>query len=654
MERNTIIDKKKIITKTYNDFLKLLTTEEQLHAKGCIQAAMDQMVSGTFQIVVMGEIKKGKSSFISALLGEYNLLPTDSDVATSTVYKIKYGSERKYTVTFNSESSDQQDKEITQKQLPEYGTEKGNPGNKKQVAFIQVEIPNALLEQGLVIVDTPGVGGLFKKHKGITFEYAPYSDAVFFVVDSVDTVINEQEVKFLTDLYKITDQVFFVQTKIDVVDSDLWQSWKERNIDILVNSEELKEFNLTREKLQYFTVSSKLKEFADEDADQEEALEDLEDSGFVQLNEFVFNQLIAVQNGILIDRALNQLIEEVLHSEVHAIDRLGNVKENNKQKKDDKKREIEDILLKLEKWQDGSWRDVANDFSYQLSQETMAAKIKIHDALSPEQQSFENKIIAIKKQYHSVSELIEQNDEIISNYIASCAETGKNIVVQYLADVEKCFYEVSQQSLSDLKKITQLGDVSMSKTPLDITDSFSYTGAAVDGVAGSVVGGAVAGGMWWAMVGGTQAALIVGPSGGLLIGTAVALGPLGWAAIGAVGLLGAAGAAWGTNKMRENKKLNAAIVQLSNYMEEISLKSINNFNTNIAKIEKKIMAGSTAMFGTVESQSRQEIEAMLADLKKAQQLSGEEAAKEVEIRQSHLDNVRELLAQLTSISSQVA
>ena len=46
--------------------------------------------SGLFRIVVMGEIKQGKSSFINALLGVRDLVPVSSDVATSTIYKIWY------------------------------------------------------------------------------------------------------------------------------------------------------------------------------------------------------------------------------------------------------------------------------------------------------------------------------------------------------------------------------------------------------------------------------------------------------------------------------------------------------------------------------------------------------------------------------------
>ena len=61
---------------------------------------------GIFRLVVMGEIKKGKSSFINALIGTDNLVPVHSDVATSTIFKIHYGPEIKYTVYFEKDEKD--------------------------------------------------------------------------------------------------------------------------------------------------------------------------------------------------------------------------------------------------------------------------------------------------------------------------------------------------------------------------------------------------------------------------------------------------------------------------------------------------------------------------------------------------------------------
>lgn len=115
----------------------------------------------------------------------------------------------------------------------EYGTADGNPDNVKRVDFIRVQMPHPLLEAGLVIADTPGLGGLFREHSDITWRYVPNADAVFFVLDSVEAVMSKEEVESLHKLRRMTSLLYFVQTKMDAVGTEQWQQWRERNLDII-------------------------------------------------------------------------------------------------------------------------------------------------------------------------------------------------------------------------------------------------------------------------------------------------------------------------------------------------------------------------------------------------------------------------------------
>ena len=127
-------------------------------------AGLTTVALGIFKLVVMGEIKKGKSSFINGVCGIPELVPVHSDVATSTVFKIHHGTERKYTVYFqrDGEAKELKKLEIPPEQVKDYGSEDGNPNNIKGVDFIAVEAPSPVLSDGLVILDTPGVGGLLR------------------------------------------------------------------------------------------------------------------------------------------------------------------------------------------------------------------------------------------------------------------------------------------------------------------------------------------------------------------------------------------------------------------------------------------------------------------------------------------------------------
>ena len=256
--------------------------------------------TGLFRIVVMGEIKKGKSSFINALLGHKDLVPVCSDVATSTIFKICYGPEVDYKVFFYK-TSGKASVSVGADELAKYGTEDGNPGNEKQVEFIQVFCPSPMLKAGLVIVDTPGLGGLFKQHKRITYEYVPKADAVFLVTDSVESPIEQKELDLLADLKKVTKHIFFVQTKAHSVGTNACESRRKNNLDIL----RIAGFDPAT--IHYFVVDSKTKM----DSDEVKDLELLKMSGFNDVARFVNGYIRPNVHRLLMSRAFMEIRPKV-------------------------------------------------------------------------------------------------------------------------------------------------------------------------------------------------------------------------------------------------------------------------------------------------------------------------------------------------------
>lgn len=260
--------------------------------------------AGIFRVVVMGEIKKGKSSFINALLGRENLVPTVSDIATSTIYKIRYGKENAYRVFFN-ESTGIQPAIISAEEVAAYGTETGNPGNEKQVDFIEVICDADILKSGLIIIDTPGLGGTYKEHKKVTWKHVPKADAVFFVTDSYESPIGQEEIEHLKNVLSITPHICFVQSKTDTVSEENAEMRKNNNLGILAGN-----LNLEKSQIPYFPISSVLKEAANEDND----MELLQLSGYPALMSYVHNSLIANKQKILRGQAICRtmpLLQEV-------------------------------------------------------------------------------------------------------------------------------------------------------------------------------------------------------------------------------------------------------------------------------------------------------------------------------------------------------
>lgn len=403
-----------------------------------IQSRIDR---GHFRLVVMGEIKKGKSSFINALLGVGNLLPTDIDIATSTVYKIIHGPERKIKVFFlpDAQTGRQMDPlEISELQLVEYGTEVGNPGNRKQVDFIALEIPSDLLSTGLVIVDTPGVGGLYKSHKAISWRYAPNADAIFFVLDSTESLVSEDEMAFLRDLTdKVTQRVYFVQTKTDMTSREQREAWEVRNREILHRDLS----HVSKENIRYFPTSAKLKR----EGEKLKMANLLEDSGFQNIERFLRDELIAAKDFYLCQGAAKPLLAKVslLRSEVESEARVAQAEVG---------RDLEALQKDLEKrkmeyadWEQTTFQVQRQEFSDRFRDLRQQACEDLQNVLDSQFLEIVRFMDAARQSSDMTAKLLDSKiREIQGNLIGRCHEDGHAIIGR--------FAEAVDQILSDFCK----------------------------------------------------------------------------------------------------------------------------------------------------------------------------------------------------------
>ncbi|MEM4332471.1 MAG: dynamin family protein [Candidatus Micrarchaeia archaeon] len=164
---------------------------------------------GSFTLAVAGQFKRGKTTLINALLG-MGLLPTGVVPLTSIVTYVRYSPEIKARVKL----AGGEEKAIAIDEISQYVTEKHNPKNIKGVQEVDVWVPSAFLRNGVVIVDTPGIGSTHAHNTEVTRRFLPEADAVIFVL-SGDPPITESECRFLEESAKYASKFFFVLNKID-------------------------------------------------------------------------------------------------------------------------------------------------------------------------------------------------------------------------------------------------------------------------------------------------------------------------------------------------------------------------------------------------------------------------------------------------------
>ena len=195
----------------------LLDTVEHLQPlmQGENRAGLDEigekLRDEVFNLVILGQFKRGKSTFINALLGE-DLLPTAIIPLTSVVTVIQYAPQVSVQVHY----LDGRVKEAPLSDLPAYITERGNPENREGVREVVIFHPSPYLEDGVRIIDTPGVGSVYTHNTDVAYRYLPYVDAGVFVI-SADPPLSQSEHLFLKDIRNYVDRLFFIVNKIDQV-----------------------------------------------------------------------------------------------------------------------------------------------------------------------------------------------------------------------------------------------------------------------------------------------------------------------------------------------------------------------------------------------------------------------------------------------------
>jgi GTP-binding protein EngB required for normal cell division len=183
-------------------------------------ALRTRLEEGRFHLAVLGQFKRGKSTLLNAFLGQA-LLPTSVVPLTAIPTFLEYGPDVRIRVRYQDEKPV---KEFTGASMEEsvailqgLVTEEGNPKNR--LGLVQVEIlhPAPILQHGVVLIDTPGIGSTFTHNTEATLHFLPQCDAALFVV-SADPPLTEVEAEFLKAVKSRVARLFFIFNKIDYLD----------------------------------------------------------------------------------------------------------------------------------------------------------------------------------------------------------------------------------------------------------------------------------------------------------------------------------------------------------------------------------------------------------------------------------------------------
>jgi hypothetical protein len=188
-------------------------TSELVSAERAVQAMAlaGRWRERVFVVLIAGEFKRGKSTLLNALAG-VDLLPTGVLPVTTVPTRVRSGPGAAARVRFRDGAC----REIRLDEIRDYVDEARNPGNRRGVATVEVELSLGL-PPGVVLVDVPGLGSSHRHNTEAALAALPEADAAL-VVASVDPPIGEAELRLLELLRRPAARLDVVLNKIDYLD----------------------------------------------------------------------------------------------------------------------------------------------------------------------------------------------------------------------------------------------------------------------------------------------------------------------------------------------------------------------------------------------------------------------------------------------------
>ena len=205
------------MNENWKELMELLEGDPLFAGQAALLQELEQkQAAREVSISVLGQFKRGKSSLINAMLGE-ELLPVGIIPLTTVVTELRFGPRFRGQVCF----ADGSIREIGPEELRGYCSEQENSGNHKNVRVVRLWTPGHPFGEGVVLVDTPGVGSVYRNNTDATFDYLIHSDAVLFLL-SVDSPVSRTEQEFLIKVREYAPKFYFAVNKADTVsDEDL-------------------------------------------------------------------------------------------------------------------------------------------------------------------------------------------------------------------------------------------------------------------------------------------------------------------------------------------------------------------------------------------------------------------------------------------------
>lgn len=211
----TFSDYKKTVNIVAADLRDLMDTANELkmqNSAALLNEMLKRVEENSFSIAVVGEFKRGKSTFINALIGK-DILPSDILPCSATLNRVTYGVKPDVLIRFKDGREDHVDINQLQDYVTKLTDESEEMAGKVKEAVVSYPLPYC--QNNVEIIDTPGLND-DAAMTDVTLGVLPHVDAAVLVI-MAQSPFSEYERAFLEDKLLTSDlgRVLFLVTAID-------------------------------------------------------------------------------------------------------------------------------------------------------------------------------------------------------------------------------------------------------------------------------------------------------------------------------------------------------------------------------------------------------------------------------------------------------
>lgn len=506
----TFSEYKSSVLSLFENALKVATQVGYPNISENISRIKESFISKELMVVTCGEMRRGKSSLLTAFLEEDKIFPIDINTCTNVITIVRYGEVEKIEVILEKHNKGEVAYEsliIKREEIDQYVTEYGNESNNKRVNCLNISIPNPKLKEGFVFVDTPGVGSLNFEHAQVTYGFLPNADVMLFVSDAINP-LTDSELKFLEKAYGFCKNIIFPLTKSDKAKS-------QEELDVLIASNHDKICQITKmksESVHIIPISNKMKLRYLEKKEEEM----LANSNFPTLEQLIWKTIYENRARIFVIPFLSQLFEEVkkLKSNLNV---QSEALSQDVEKTKKLAAELQDKAEKKTRLLEGNakWK---GDLQYELNN----ASISLNEIVRQSASDISDKM----------KEMLEQKgaQDQVESIASDVNEMLSHLVFQTKDTITSKVMDITDGISDELGLYIDINEETMNRVGFSRKETIDYTKAqktvvdkAIDSgrkITMKSAGGLAIGGIIGGIVGGVVGFLGGGPAGAIALGQA--------------------------------------------------------------------------------------------------------------------------------------